>query len=288
MKNELFLLFVALIASGISSSLGQSADNEDTVIRRSFSQLPAVVTVEGETEETRACGGTLISEHVVITAAQCVHNIANAPRLPVVVLDVLNAHRINRPPETRRTVEAVVHPQYTGDFRDGFDVALLRLHEDTTPLTPVDVRTETVQTGTNLVTIGAAGLAIRIRRSVVLDGAECEEADADFDGESMICISGEIPCEGDEGGPVLDEATGEVVAVVSVTSDCQVEHGHLGIVTLQSTEIADWIETTRAELEDAAQLDSSLEVTAFDHQIGSPTPEPESDSDAMESLESFG
>lgn len=281
MKAQYLFLFAFLIGSRFAFAQSQIAENEDVAIRRNFAQLPAVVTVDAETENTAACGGTLIAEHVVLTAGQCVYVNNGTPRLPLVTLDVLNAQRTNRAPETRSTLKAVVHPKFSGDPAGGYDLALLRLDNSTAPLAVVDIATEKPEIGTRLVTIGSAGLAIRIRRAVVVDPDECETANQRFDRDSMICISEEVPCKGDEGGPVLNEETEELVSVVSVTSDCN-EGNRPGLLTLHRAEIAEWIQSVVNQMENAAMPESSPRITLFGDEhvhVEQPSPEPETETD---------
>ena len=281
---SVFFAFVLLFTHAQNDAAG-----EDSLDVENYATFPSIVTVKGNVPEAPSCGGTLLDDHVVLTAAQCVLGAGNTTRLPNVVLDSLNAQRTNRMPQTRITMETIVYPGYTGVIRDGNDFALLRLDHSVAPLKSVKFFEGDTPFETNLVIIGAAGEAIRIRSATVADPAECENAGMLLDKESMICMTGEIPCDGDEGGPILDAATGKLMAVVSSTIDCRKggnSNTHVAVMTVQNPKVLNWIRQTSSDLEYTASLNLAPSVIAFD---GPPSnqgvlsvPAPEADEDLSE------
>ena len=280
---SVFLTFVLLFTRAQNDAGGKSSTDVENYVT-----FPSIVTVKGNVPEAPSCGGTLLDDHVVLTAAQCVVGAGNTTRLPNVVLDSLNAQRTNRMPQTRITMETTVYPGYTGVIRDGNDFALLRLDHTVAPLKNVKIYHGDISFETNLVIIGAAGEAIRIRSATVADPAECENAGMLLDKESMVCMTGEIPCDGDEGGPILDAKTGNLVAVVSSTIDCKggSSNTHLAVMTVRNPKILDWIQQTASDLEYTASLNLAPPVIAFDGPSSDHTvlsvPAPETDEDLSE------
>ncbi len=79
--------------------------------------IPWQVLLEGSN-----CGGSILSENWVITAAHCSPQIGDELRFGITSI-------INDVGEKRTIAEVVIHPQWDGVLENGYDIALLRLNE---------------------------------------------------------------------------------------------------------------------------------------------------------------
>ena len=188
---------------------------------------------------TRAhfCGGTLVADRFVVTAAHCVEDVVNAfDDIQVLV----GTQRLNRGGRRIGVAEALMHPLYD-DWLD-YDVAVLRL---TTPVTGIPfaslAATEPTSAGTLLRSSGWGRTAYRGPKSVRLlqvdlpfvptvEGSCSNNSDIT---PRMICAgeTGKDTCGGDSGGPLtISRGAGytELVGIVSFGTGCGWE-GYPGV-----------------------------------------------------------
>eukprot|EP00803_Ostreobium_quekettii_P003502 evm.model.scf_151.3 EVM.evm.TU.scf_151.3 scf_151:35133-39992(-) len=98
-------------------------------------EFPYMVTLQRGRFLDHFCGGALITPNVVITAAHCVEQTLNSnapPQFPT--MRVGGVERLNGKAKPNEIVEVfkackrVVHPEFTGDLTQGFDIALLMIN----------------------------------------------------------------------------------------------------------------------------------------------------------------
>jgi trypsin len=189
---------------------------------------------------TRAhfCGGTLVADRYVVTAAHCVEDVVNAfDDIQVLV----GTQRLNRGGRRIGVAEALMHPLYDYWTAD-YDVAVLRL---TTPVTGTPfaslAATEPTSAGTLLRSSGWGRTAYGGPKSVRLlqvdlpfvptvEGSCSNYSDIT---PRMICAgeTGKDTCGGDSGGPLtINRGAGytELVGIVSFGTGCGWE-GYPGV-----------------------------------------------------------
>ena len=188
------------------------------------------------------CGGTLISECHILTAAHCVAD--GRQGLPNGVY--VNAYAPFKGNEGKAyhfslVEEVVIHPQFDNDDNHN-DIAIIEMKTcitDTVAFPPMQVATpeymaEHVQTGTELTVMGFGKLSttdstltnyLQQVEVPYIDSNACKAlygADRIYDGD-MFCAGntrrgGVDACQGDSGGPLVLNATSPSPTVVGIVS----------------------------------------------------------------------
>ena len=191
--------------------------------------------------QAQFCGGTLVAERYVVTAAHCIEDVTDAyGQIQVLV----GTQRLNRSGRRIGVAEVLMHPLYGSNQISplDYDVAVLRL---TTPVTGIPfaslAASEPTVAGTILRSSGWGRLVYRGPKPSSLmevdlpfvptvDGSCINEEDIT---PRMICAgeTGKDTCGGDSGGPLtINRGAGytELVGIVSFGTGCGSE-GYPGV-----------------------------------------------------------
>lgn len=235
------LLLAAAIAAAGAVAVGLSQASADQQIvggdRASIADHSYAVyltTADG----FQYCGGTLVDDNKVVTAAHCA-----VGKEPAEVTVVAGREDKESDAGTVSPVDAIwVHPEFT-DVRSGADVAVLTL---TRPLPyqnidlPAAADTELYQPGLVGLILGwgrtaADGEPSRFLMKAgvpIIGDADCVEAYPSYQAESMTCAGvaqgGIDSCQGDSGGPMIVD--GRLVGITSWGEGCA-EPGRPGVYT---------------------------------------------------------
>ncbi|CAF0751091.1 unnamed protein product [Adineta steineri] len=209
---------------------------------------PMVVSLRWSDPNRHWCGGSILSDSYILTAAHCLHGYASNP--PVDVTIVAGMTNLSDPKQIRRTIDHIyIHSEYIGvqnSFRH--DIAVLHLNQSLTtennpyltktcihPVILPTVNNQYIKNGTRLAVIGwgtmGSGVSLDPK---ILQQAEVFAIDNNDpictqtmnDSEIQFCAGlregGKDSCSGDSGGPIF-QWTGEYweqVGIVSYGNGC--------------------------------------------------------------------
>jgi trypsin len=224
------LLFAgALAVSAVTIGLTQASADQQIVggSRASIADHPYVVyltTADG----FQFCGGTLVDDNKVVTAAHC-----TAGKKPADLAVVAGREDKESGAGVTSAVRAIwVHPQFA-DVRSGADVSVLTLEDrlpyETLPL-PTKEDTAVYAAGQPGLILGwgrtaADGQPSRylLQASVpLMTDPDCVKSYPAYKAESMVCAGvpqgGVDSCQGDSGGPLI--VAGKLAGVTSWGEGC--------------------------------------------------------------------
>lgn len=234
------LLLAACVAAvgAVAGGLGQaSADQyeyvdggDERIIggdRVRIADHPYVVYLAG-TEGFQYCGGSLVADDKVVTAAHCV--VGKRPADIVVVGGREDKQSSAGISSAVRTMW--IHPDYQ-NVRSGSDVAVLTLHKRL-PYSVIDFArpadTALYQAGKPARILGwgrtspsgSSSRYLRLATVPVMADADCRQAYSSFQAASMTCAGlpegGVDTCQGDSGGPLVVD--GKLVGITSWGEGC--------------------------------------------------------------------
>ncbi|KAJ2799886.1 Tryptase gamma [Coemansia guatemalensis] len=214
-----------------------------------FSKYPFIVYLYNEADKT-FCGGSIISDQWVLTAAHCIKSASTSDLLVYVGqaeynLDTSKGTKVSKIHN---------HPEYNDQSMVN-DVSLLRLESPVTSdkATTITIDTTSVGDGETLTALGwgytsptgtTASKQLQKGDLKTLSKEQCGSIDTNFNGNDgpRICVAadaGPDTCPGDSGGPLIREVGGKNVLVgitsfgtagsgQSITSNC----GGKGMVSI--------------------------------------------------------
>jgi len=172
------------------------------------------------------CGGSLVREDWVVTAAHCVQG--TSPSSIEVVIGLHNVNGTNGS-QTRDVDQIIIHPQYSGNSLNN-DYALLRLSSPITDFEPIQLCTDTAHDeepvmsttmGWGATSSGGSSSNILLEVDVPIDDSCGGYSNSDIT-NNMICAGyssgGYDSCQGDSGGPLImtnDDGEYELIGIVS-------------------------------------------------------------------------
>ena len=223
------LLAAALATAAAVIGLTQASATQDIVggSRASIADFPYVVyltTADG----FQFCGGTLVDDNKVITAAHCA-----AGKRPADVVVVAGREDKESGAGMTSPVKSIwVHPQFT-DVRAGADVSVLTLAARL-PYEPLDLPGKS---DTNLYAAGQPGLILGWGRTAadgqpsryllqasvpLMTDPDCTKSYPAYKPEAMVCAGvpqgGVDSCQGDSGGPLIVD--GRLAGITSWGEGC--------------------------------------------------------------------
>ncbi len=232
-KQYLSILFLVLMAS---VSYSENSNDDEPKVRPSIvggvevtpgsRSYQAMLLFNGR----QGCGGTLIADYWVITAAHCLDN-ANTSSLTV----KLGAHYRNSGGTTHRVNQIIRHPNWGGGgVVNGYDIGLLRLATPAASnlkrakLPTSAIQNELASPGKYITVSGwgrtyNGGPASNVLLEVdlpVLSTQQCrQQLSSSIDG-TVICGGGPnntSACNGDSGGPFVAEKNGTFYSMGTVS-----------------------------------------------------------------------
>jgi len=217
----------------------------------------------GNIGATHFCGGTIINENWVMTAAHCCAG--QTPHFMHIVAGGIKLNSYEFEEETRDVDNIIRHPEYDSQGLTN-DICLLKLSDPLQmtdyiksialpeSMSETEAGTKATVTGWGLTAESEVELPNTLRKVVVpvVSDDECREyyssTNAPDIAASMICAGlpegGKDSCQGDSGGPFIDAVRKTLLGVVSWGLGCG-RAGSPGVYT-QVSYFVDWIEETMA------------------------------------------
>lgn len=193
-------------------------------------RFPFVVSLKTFFTQRHFCGGALVAPNVVITAAHCVD--PNNPQAEVRPrVNIGGLKRRDSDAELRFTCKTILHENWSGDVKQGFDLAAIILDKPSSKQ-HVDLDIGGTQgEGLRLTALGWGRTNLgtfadelqQMSGFVMISNQQCN-LNVVYNGllkDSMLCADGGAvdTCEGDSGGPLIfEDSDSQRDILVGVTS----------------------------------------------------------------------
>ncbi|XP_004449759.1 coagulation factor IX [Dasypus novemcinctus] len=218
-------------------------------------QFPWQVLLNGKINAF--CGGTIVNERWVVTAAHCIEPGDSI----TVVAGEHNTEKEEQTEQTRNVVQAILHHNYNATINKyNHDIALLKLDKPLTLnsyVTPICIANKEytnlyLRFGTGYVSgwgkifnRGRSATVLQYLRVPLVDRATCLRSTRFTIYNNMFCAGfsegGKDSCQGDSGGPHVTEVEGTnfLTGIISWGEECAIK-GKYGIYTKVSRYV-NWI-----------------------------------------------
>ena len=206
--------------------------------------------------DAQFCGGTLVRENIVVTAAHC-SDFVTADQVQVLT----GTRRLDGTGDRRDVSRIVIHPDWDADTFDN-DVAVWELSTNATGIALATLATEEGPVGSNLLATGwgeteAGPPPIELRRVEVplVTEENCNDANS-YNGaitDTMLCagldLGGRDTCQGDSGGPLTRGTDNSVLTGITSWGIGCADPNLFGVYTrVSNTAIRSFIEDNLGEL----------------------------------------
>ncbi|CEJ92324.1 hypothetical protein VHEMI07984 [[Torrubiella] hemipterigena] len=228
MKNQLALLVLASTATALPALNGRAGE---IVGGESAKIEDFPYQVDLRVRDSANCGGTIVSERFVVTAAHCALGYSTA------TLSIRVGNAINGKGTSYKVKKAYVHPKYT-DEKDPYDAAVLEFDPPikfTNTVKPIALADAEPSPGTDAVVSGWGSTSRDDSKRVYPDDLHSvhvpifdhDKCNKDYGANpaitaDMICAGFDEgvkdACYGDSGGPLV--VGGKLVGIVSFGKGC--------------------------------------------------------------------
>lgn len=229
--NKVLALVLCFAALGVNAGTAKNSLGTRIVggVEATEGEFPFMVSLQSS-YGGHFCGGSLIKNNWVLTAAHCVQGGSVGK-----IIVGLHSQKDQSRAEVLKPKRIISHPQYNSGTTD-YDFALIELETSST-FKPVDVNqnktigddettmgAEAITAGWGTTREGSGALPDKLRKVDVplVSRAECLKSYPGKITERMICAGyaagGKDSCQGDSGGPLVTKAANGDYTLVGVVS----------------------------------------------------------------------